>query len=231
MNKLELQRFVTSTALGMSILLSAALLYVPQAHADTETLSRQDAIHLDDRAWINTIGTLLYTDPDNDSFFSGVSISIDADSSYFSYAVYAAIDIIDQSGRTDRLHSTQTFDVYDNSSADEYHVDIDLLRNFTPAIYDLRITLFDAYNNQLLDRVSAQDFQNLNNLPLESEDYIDIFIPVEDRPERPVNDSVFAVEYAASSGKGFVLLLLISLVVRAANIRTRRKPKRAARSF
>lgn len=212
MKRSSLKRITIFAVVGIFLLLSGSPVLTQQALAETDI--RQNIQYLDDRGWISTIGTLLYADEDRNSFFSGVSISVDADTAFFNYSVFAAIDIIDPAGRTERLHTTRTFDIYGHNLSDEYHVDIDLLSYFAPAFYDLQITLFDAYNNQVLDQVTALDFRNLSSLPLESADNPGYLTPVSDRPDRPFNDNVLAVEYAGSNGFGFLLMLFICVVIK-----------------
>ena len=120
--------------------------------------------------WISNIGTLLYTDSDRDGYFSGFSLTIDADTSYSQADVYAAIDIQLPAGERERLHTTGTFSIYGNSLTDEYRIDIELVQNYPIGDYDLFIDLVDANNHEVVDRVDAYSFSNLAGLPLEAED-------------------------------------------------------------
>lgn len=196
----------------------------PAQSNEVNPTSRSHPLRLDDEAWINDIGTLLYADLDGDGYFSGISLSIDADTTYSSFEVFAAIDIISlssnlDSGRAERLHTTRNFDLYGRSLNDEYRVDIDLIRNYSPGTYALEIALFDARTERLLDRVGANDFRNLRDLPLESEDNQSFFIPVIDRPVEPSNDDIRVVEYAGSTGYTVILILMMSALFRLIAVR------------
>ena len=187
--------------------------------------THQHAHYLDDGAWVNDIGTLLYHDDDGDGYFSGLSLSIDADSEYASYNVYAIIEITGVSDnstgyQTELLHTTLPFHVYGRSASDEYRVDIDLVRNYSPGIYDLQVLLVDAHDNRILDVVDAFDFRNLRSLPLESSDNQSIAPPATVPPQNAPNDDIVVTEYAGSSGTAFVLLLMMGVLFR---LRTRRQ--------
>lgn len=199
-------------------------------YADDSTDSHNHAQHeifLDEKAWITNIGALLYSDADADGYFSGLSLSIDADTQLSSYEVYATIDLVNErlaSGHFDtsdtgelsseRLHTTQRFDLYGDSASDEYRIDIELAQNYAPGTYDLSIALIDAHDDQILDQVGAQDFRNLRSLSLESEDFQSIHIPVVERPVEPVNDDIRVTEYAGSAGFGILFLFLMTLLLR-----------------
>lgn len=120
--------------------------------------------------WIADIGTLLYRDADRDGYFSGFSLTIDADTQYSHAEVYAAIDMQLPQGTRERLHTTGTFNLYGNSLTDEYRIDIELVQNYPIGHYDLFVNLVDAYDHSVLDTVDASEFSNLSGLPLESED-------------------------------------------------------------
>ena len=158
-------------------------------------------------AWITGIDMLLHNDNDRDEYFTGFSLSLDADTQYPSADVYAIIDIQPVGGIRERLHSTRDFTLYGNSISDEYRIEIDLVNNFPSDYYDLYVELRDAYDGRLLDRVDAYDFSNLSALPLEAED-LDYDALVHDLQPTPPNDDIRVVEYAGSSG----LALLLSLV-------------------
>jgi len=196
---------------GLNVAFASPALQVQNAH--------QTVLYLDNRTWLNDIGTLLYGDDDGDSYFSGLSLSIDADSSYSSYDVYAVINIsgsLDGSAilQTERLHTTLPFTVYGRSATDEYRVDIDLVRNYTPGNYDLQVLLVDAHNDRVLDVVDAFDFRNLNALPLESSDNQSFSPPISVPLQNAPNDDIFVTEYAGGTSTTFVVLLVLGLIIR-----------------
>ena len=213
-------RIITLALTVASMLASATnIAHAQQTSSGTEpsTVERQ-SFYLNDIAWLNEVGTLLFDDSDGDGYFSGLSLSLDADTDFGSVDVYATIDIqsaLSPNGFFDeRLHTTQPFTVYGRSLTDEYRVDIDLITNFSPDIYDLQISLVDAYSHEILDRVDARDFRNLSSLSLESQDNEDVFVPVNNRPIRPGNDDVFVEEFAGSGGPVLLSLFLLALIRR-----------------
>ena len=172
------------------------------------TAHREPVLWLHRDIWITNIGTLLYKDDDQDGYFSGFSLTIDADTEYSHADVYAAIDVQRPEGERERLHTTGTFSLYGNSIADEYRVDIELVSNYPIGDYDLFVSLVDANNDTIVDQVDAYDMSNLSRLPLESEDVDNDPTPL--NPTHPVqaqqiNADIRVVEY---SGAGSVWLLL-----------------------
>ena len=212
---------VLSLALIIASMLAPAtnIAHAQQTSSGTEpsTVERQ-SFYLNDIAWLNEVGTLLFDDNDGDGYFSGLSLSLDVDTEFVSVDVYATIDIqsalLPNGFFDERLHTTQPFTVYGRSLTDEYRVDIDLITNFSPDIYDLQISLVDAYSHEILDRVDAQVFRNLSSLSLESQDNEDVFVAVNNRPIRPGNDDVFVEEFAGSGGPVLLSLFLLALIRR-----------------
>ena len=180
-----------------------------------------------DNAYVTDIGTLLYHDRDNDGYFAGLSLTIDADTPYHEERIYASIDLTDINQITEPLHRTADFSIYGNSLSDEYRVDIDLVRNYPTGIYDLQITLHDARDNRILDSVGASHFSNLRQLPLESEDLDLVALsPVNDTTPSNVspplsNNDIRVSEYGGSTSLAFLALLLTSLAIR---LHSRAKP-------
>lgn len=167
--------------------------------------------------WINNTGTLLYGDTDRDSFFSGLSLTIDADTDYRSTRVYVAIDLTDSLQQTERLHTTSDFYVYGTSLSDEYRVDIDLIRNYDTARYSVTLTLIDASTDRVLDRVGEDEFSNLRRLPLESEDLDHDAAPandIETAPNIQPNDDVRVVEFGGGTGIVIGSMLIGTLLFR-----------------
>jgi hypothetical protein len=170
---------------------------------------------LDDHAWITGIGTLLYHDSDRDGFHTGFSLSVDADTVRNVTDVYLSIDLRRSLFPLERLHTSRNFTLYGNSLTDEYQIDIDLLQNYPAGYYDLSIELHDAYDNRILDRVTAADFSNLSRLPLESEDQDSIYDTIYPEPHfPPANDDIYVQEYAGSAGLLTTLCLSLSLWTR-----------------
>ena len=208
--------------MAVVVVLSAAGAGSTAAFASSDTIvdnNSERTQFFDEGAWINDIGTLLYSDDDGDGFFSGVSLSIDADSDFASYEVFAIINISDNldgsaNYQTERLHTTRDFTVYGRSASDEYRVDIDLVRNYSPGVYDLQVLLIDAHDNRVLDSVDSFDFRNLRSLPLESTDNQNVDSPVVNPPLNAPNDDIVVNEFAGGSGAAFIALLMMGLLVK-----------------
>ncbi len=173
---------------------------------DTQLQPRNHLFTINDEAWITEIGTRLFRDDDNDGYFAGFSLNIDADTRYSFTEVHAVIDIQRPFGEREFLHRTSRFSLYGDSFADEYRVEIALARNFPAGEFNLFIDLVDSNSSRVLDRVSSSEFSNLYALPLESEDF-DREPNSSPGPQlNPQNDDVRVVEYSGSSG---ILLLLL----------------------
>jgi hypothetical protein len=180
--------------------------------------------------WITDVGTLLYGDEDNDGYYTGLSLSLDADTRYTDIDVYTTIDLQRIPGTRERLHTSGLFTLSGDSLNDEYRIDIDLLRNYPIGSYDLYIDLYDAHDHRMLDGIDASHFSNLAALPLESEDFDSIAYlgshpdihPVREPPVR--SDDIRVQEYAGSAGWITTLILAGILCVRlgtaAASCRT-----------
>ncbi|MFT5893686.1 MAG: hypothetical protein ACI8VW_000552 [bacterium] len=167
--------------------------------------------------WVTNVGTLLYTDKDQDGYFSGFSLTIDADTDYSQADVYATIDVQRIEGERERLHTTGTFSLYGNSLTDEYRVDIELVRNYLIGDYDLFINLVDANDHTLVDRVGPNDISNLSYLPLESEEFD--YEPAPFEPATPmhtpnINKDIRVVEHAGASSTWLLLAMGIPFITR-----------------
>jgi len=170
---------------------------------------------INDEAWITDIGTLLYRDSDQDGYFAGFSLTLDADTYHDYLDVHANIDIQRPLGQRKFLHQTSSFSLNSNSFTDEYRVEIELVQNYPAGEFDLFIDLVDSNSLRVLDSVSADEFSNLSALPLESEDFdtqTHLQISLPDQlflPQVfPQNDDVRVNEYAGSSG--IILLFALS---------------------
>ena len=184
------------------------------------TLRPEHALWFNNGIWIADIGTLLYLDDDQDGYFSGFSLNIDADTDYAHADVYAAIDIQRTEGERERLHTTGTFSIYGNSLSDEYRVDIELVRNYPIGDYDLFVSLIDANNHAVVDNLGPSELTNMSRLPLESEDYDNS--PAYYEPQPPIqpsaiNADIRAVEYSGANSVWLLLALGIPTLSRRRN--------------
>lgn len=167
--------------------------------------------------WITDIGTLLYSDDDQDGYFSGFSLTIDADTEYSQADVYATIDVQRSQGERERLHTTDSFSIYGNSLTDEYRIDIELVRNYPIGDYDLFVNLIDANDHEVVDSVGAYDISNLYRLPLESEDFDNdpaLINPITQFPPAAINSDIRVVEHAGAGSTWLLLVLGIPAIAR-----------------
>lgn len=161
--------------------------------------------------WVTDIGTLLYNDWDRDGYYTGISLSIDADSEYQHQTVFAVIDITLADGTREHLFTTQAFDLYHHSIGDRYQANIELVRNYPAGHYDLIIDLVDAHDYRILDTVDAFLFRNLSQLPLESEN-LDVVIDTSPTvTPQPPNDDIRVEEYTGSTGWWTLFLALVAV--------------------
>jgi len=161
---------------------------------------RPDLVY--DETWVADIGTLLTRDLDDDGYYTGFSLSIDVDTHRAHHEIYLAINTRNSNGTISPLYRTSDFTIYGDAYSDELQVDIDLVNSYPADSYNLLIDVFDAWDDRLLDTVADQQFSNLGQLPLESED-LDIaparpVIPANDQGEEPVRN-IRVVEHAGSA--------------------------------
>ncbi len=141
-----------------------------------QVLQDVEANHFDHSdVLIVSVGSSVYSDFDNDGFFTNFTLTFDADVRYGDEWVYANIFL--RGGGSDYLffHSSDAFEIYESSIFDEYRLDSELVSNYPAAYYDVRIELRDAYSDRLLDVVDASTHRTLFALPLESRDSSDSF--------------------------------------------------------
>lgn len=174
---------------------------------DAQLQPRHHLFTTNDEAWITEIGTRLFRDNDEDGYFAGFSLNIDADTRYSYTEVHAVIDIQRAFGPREFLHRTSSFSLYGDTFSDEYRVEIELARNFPAGEFNLFIDLVDSNSSRVLDRVSSSEFSNLYALPLESEDFDRDPNASPGAQLNPQNDDVRVVEF--SSGSSGILLLLL----------------------
>lgn len=176
------------------------------------TLLPSNTLWLATGIWISDIGTLLYLDDDQDGYFSGFSLSIDADTDYAHADVYATIDIQRTAAVRERLHTTRPFSIYGNSIADEYRIDIELVRDYPIGDYDLFVSLIDGNDHSVVDSLGAEDLRNLSRLPLESEDFDNSpshFEPQAIAQAAIINTDIRTVEYSGASSHWLLIVLAI----------------------
>lgn len=220
MNVYDAEKPLLNYALsGFLILFLATSGTVSRAAELPESTLDRHLVVQHDIAYITDIGTLLYRDTDRDGYFAGLSLTIDADTPHHDERVYASIDLVTPDQRTERLHTSGHFTLYGTSLSDEYRIDIDLVRNYPTANYDLQISLHGARDDRLLDRVGAVHFSNLRQLPLESED-LDLQFDNPDSHTSPdshvpvSNNDIRVSEYGGSAGLTLLMFMLSTVIAR-----------------
>jgi len=121
--------------------------------------------------WVSDVQTVLFNDADNDGYFAGFSVTLDADVERDSVELFANIYLQTRGSRPELFHTTNVFSVYEQESADSYRVDVELSDNFSAGDYDLIIDVINAFDGKIEDTVSHRTHNNLSRLPLESHDY------------------------------------------------------------
>jgi hypothetical protein len=147
-----------------------------------------------DQTWISYIATDLYSDYDNDGFYSQVTIEYDIETYDIGRQVYAEIDIINRSTGVVNTISTQDF-VLDNVTE---FIDIDFDSGYLSGYYDFELYLIDSSTYQVVTD-SLGGFTSMNNLPIESDNYD--------------HSDVEVVVVAEGSGSMYYLLLLLGFIV------------------
>ena len=203
---------------------------ISSAELDQADLENRSSLHRhNNRVWIVSIGSSIYSDADRDGFFSNFSISFDADTVNLHENVYARILLREGDQEYQLFHTSQTFDLYSYSASDTYRVEGNLVSNYPAAYYDVQVDLFDAYDGSLLDSVNASTHRTLSALPLESLDNVGAFtsnssnpnaLADATNPSSPDFDGASGVpnqivrEHAGSSFLILPMLLLLLLVRR-----------------
>ncbi|MEP2653662.1 MAG: choice-of-anchor H family protein [Paraglaciecola sp.] len=158
---------------------------------------RPEAKNANSNFWIYDAWVEFYGDEDSDGYFSHFSVGLDADT-YFSEAqVYARLYL----GKDEvfkEYHTTSTFTIYGDSSADYLVVESELLTGFTSDDYEVLIELYDEYTNELVAVIDGYNDGDLYLLPLESNNYEEVY-------EEP--NVIIVTEHGGSIGWGILCLL------------------------
>lgn len=162
--------------------------------------TRHGSGHWPPEIWIADVGMSLFGDRDQDGYFSGFAVSIDADIDYGQAEVYASLYLARDDEALRPFHTTAVFSLYDRSATDRYRIEAQLIDAFAPGHYDLLIDLHDAHTGHIVDTVSAVTFRNLENLPLESDDHA----------PPTTAASLTITEYGGNTGPAALLLLLLA---------------------
>lgn len=117
--------------------------------------------------WIYYADVQLFNDDDNDGYYHGIDVLLDADTIYEVADVYAVLYLSYEGGPWNEYAVTDTFAIFDATSDDEYVVVTELKTGYPRGNYDLLIDLYDTYDGQLVASYGPADSSALANLPLE----------------------------------------------------------------
>ncbi|WP_448548586.1 choice-of-anchor H family protein [Thalassotalea fusca] len=119
--------------------------------------------------------TQLIEDFDYDGFYQTFSVTFDADvlsPIANEYArVYAELYISENGGPWMHYFTTDSFNIYGESTDDEYEVYSTLNQGFPSGEYDILIDLYEEGYSDIVATYSAEDDPALYAVPLESSDY------------------------------------------------------------
>ncbi len=117
--------------------------------------------------WIYDAYVDLFSDFDNDGYYYGIRLTIDADTVYNVADVYAVIYLSYNFGPWNEFVSTEDFTILGASGEDEYFIDTELISGYLTGEYDVLIELFDAYDGTFVASLGPEDSPELSYLPLE----------------------------------------------------------------
>ena len=124
--------------------------------------------------------TRLIDDYDADGYYQTFSISFDADLisySYFERAdVYAELYLSFNGGPWQHYLTTDIFTLYGESSDDEYSIHTRLNQGYVSGEYDILIDLYEVGYDDIVASYSADDDAALIALPLESDEYDEVYV-------------------------------------------------------
>lgn len=124
--------------------------------------------------------TRLIDDYDADGYYQTFSISFDADLisySHFERAdVYAELYLSFNGGPWQHYLTTDIFTLYGESSDDEYSIHTRLNQGYVSGEYDILIDLYEVGYDDIVASYSADDDAALIALPLESDEYDEVYV-------------------------------------------------------
>jgi len=181
-----------------------------------ELHARHDA--LGSETWFDSISVSGWPDEDRDGYASGLSVTLDADTTGRRIEAYARLALSGSDGVERLLYDTTRFTLQGRSSQDRVDAELDLLDAFPTDRYDLVIELRDERSGALLDVVDRGMFVNLGGIALE-----DAWRDGRHAGGAPVNDapthghgssSYVAVDYAGAGGPLAIAFLAVLAALR-----------------
>ncbi|WP_158970838.1 choice-of-anchor H family protein [Paraglaciecola sp. L3A3] len=130
---------------------------------------------LDQRFWLYDAWISFHTDDDRDGFYNHFTLEFDADTEFDHAQVYARLYLA-KGEVFKEYHTTSNFNIYADNNNDSFVVESELLTGFPAADYEVLIELYDANSNQLVATLDGFNDADLYLLPLESEDYEEVYV-------------------------------------------------------
>lgn len=117
--------------------------------------------------WFYDARVDLYSDFDNDGFYSELKVTFDVDTIYSVADVYAVIYLSYDFGPWNEISDTNDFTIYGASGDDEYFIETELVSGYPTGDYDVLIELFDTFDGSFVASFGPEDSSELSYLPLE----------------------------------------------------------------
>ena len=164
--------------------------------------------------WIYDADVVLFGDDDNDGYFFGIDLLIDADTVWSSADVYAVLYLSLDGGPWNEYAVTEEFRIAGARADDEFVIVTELQSGYPSGDYDLLVGLFSAETGEYLADFGPEANSALGFLPLE--DF---------NRDAPSFDTPVTVSRSSGGGStGVVSLLLLGGVLRGRLARRNSRP-------
>ncbi len=141
--------------------------YLADGAAATKLRTGVQSQSLSPDYWIYDARARVYFDRDYDGFFSGIDVTFDADTHYFSADVYARLYLSLEGGPWVLYYTTDVFTLIGASGIDDYLVRTDLVDGYPTGYYDVLIELYEYPSDYPVASFGSYDSPALAALPLE----------------------------------------------------------------
>ena len=159
------------------------------------------------------VTSILDDDFDVDGYYHTFTIQFDAD--VYSYTgqdtreVYALLYLRQDGGPWVHYFTTDNFIIEGDTAADTYEVSTSLLVDYPPGNYDVLIDLYQLGYSEIVATFSSDDSNALYALPLESQNYDEIY------EEEVIIQEIIVVEQGYGGSISFTgLLAILMLAIR-----------------
>lgn len=138
---------------------------------DAQSVVKDAKANAQHHVWIYSVDVTMTDDFNHNGYFSRLIVDFDVDTAYDHSEIYAVMTLTDPIGYATDYFVTSDFDIYGESTSDDYRVNTVLTGNWPADGYDLSIHIYDSYSHELLAYVDKHDAPQLSYLTLESLDY------------------------------------------------------------